>query len=233
MASTKLTQTKISSTYTGIMHANGEALPVTGLIYVYDGVGNKTSLQVSRSGQGISVDGAITSTSNINGSSITTNGVIQNSSIIINGNQINSVPVSTLALAYQAYDGTNTTAYNTVIYDGKNATVATFTGSTKSLTVIGSIQANTFNATSSIRFKENLQPITNALNIVKQLEGVTFTWKESGKRDTGLIAEEVERIAPDFVLKDENGVPLAIDYGRITSVLIEAIKELTILVQSK
>ena len=101
------------------------------------------------------------------------------------------------------------------------------------LLVTGSVTAPSFNATSSIRFKEDLKPIQNALDIIKKLEGVTFTWKSTGKRDTGLIAEEVERVAPDFVLKDENNMPLAIDYGRITSVLIEAIKELALLVQSK
>ena len=97
----------------------------------------------------------------------------------------------------------------------------------------GTCQANTFGTYSSIRLKEDVKPIKNALEIVKRLEGVTFAWKETGKYDTGLIAEEVEKVAPDFVIKDENNIPQAVDYGRITSLLIEAVKDLALLIQTK
>tara|TARA_R110001592_G_scaffold354425_1_gene654037 strand:+ start:376 stop:1059 length:684 start_codon:yes stop_codon:yes gene_type:complete len=57
MASESLTNTNISETYVGVLHAKGEAIPASGLYDVYDGFGNKTSLKIGRAGQGISIDG--------------------------------------------------------------------------------------------------------------------------------------------------------------------------------
>tara|TARA_R110002096_G_scaffold110474_1_gene241380 strand:- start:990 stop:1673 length:684 start_codon:yes stop_codon:yes gene_type:complete len=57
MASESLTNTNISETYVGVLHAKGEAIPATGLQDVYDGFGNKSSLKIGRAGQGISIDG--------------------------------------------------------------------------------------------------------------------------------------------------------------------------------
>jgi len=54
-----LTDTNISTTYAGVLHAQGEPIPATGLKVVYDGVGNKSSLSVGRDGQGIRVTGTI------------------------------------------------------------------------------------------------------------------------------------------------------------------------------
>ena len=54
-----LTDTNISTTYAGVLHAQGEPIPATGLKVVYDGIGNKSSLSVGREGQGIRVTGTI------------------------------------------------------------------------------------------------------------------------------------------------------------------------------
>lgn len=54
-----LTDTNISTTYAGVLHAQGEPIPATGLKVVYDGVGNKSSLSVGREGEGIRVTGTI------------------------------------------------------------------------------------------------------------------------------------------------------------------------------
>ena len=50
MASESLTNTNISNTYVGVLHAKGEAIPPTGLQDVYDGFGNKSALKIGRSG---------------------------------------------------------------------------------------------------------------------------------------------------------------------------------------
>lgn len=57
MASVSLTNTNISDTYVGVLHAKGEAIPASGLQDVYDGFGNKSSLKIGRTGEGIDVDG--------------------------------------------------------------------------------------------------------------------------------------------------------------------------------
>lgn len=59
MASTSLTNTNISNTYVGVLHAKGAALPATGQEDVYDGFGNKSALKVGRAGEGIDVDGTL------------------------------------------------------------------------------------------------------------------------------------------------------------------------------
>ena len=97
----------------------------------------------------------------------------------------------------------------------------------------GQMQASSFYVTSSLRYKQNVQPLSNALSLVEKLQGVTFDWKESGLSDIGLIAEQVNEVLPEFVCRDEEGLIMAVDYGKITSVLIEAVKELAAMVKSK
>jgi hypothetical protein len=92
----------------------------------------------------------------------------------------------------------------------------------------GDFVGKTFSSTSSIEYKTNVKPLENALDIINKLSGVRFDWKSSGKSDIGLIAEDVNKVLPEFVFKDEEtGKPQGVDYGKITSVLIEAVKELT------
>ena len=79
---------------------------------------------------------------------------------------------------------------------------------------------------SSRRWKTNINPLENALEKVKLLEGVSFDWKADGKHDIGLIAEEVGKVIPEVVAYEENGVDAkSVDYARLVAVLIEAAKE--------
>jgi hypothetical protein len=59
MASESLTNTNISETYVGVLHAKGEAIPATGLQDVYDGFGNKSALKIGQAGKGIDIDGSL------------------------------------------------------------------------------------------------------------------------------------------------------------------------------
>jgi hypothetical protein len=52
---TNLTDNNIDETFGGLIHAQGAALPTTGKIDLYDGVGNKSSLQIGRSGKGATI----------------------------------------------------------------------------------------------------------------------------------------------------------------------------------
>ena len=73
--------------------------------------------------------------------------------------------------------------------------------------------------------KEDIVTIPNALDKVKDLRGVSFSWKESGRKSIGLIAQEVEKIIPELVNETDGVKSLA--YGNIVGLLIEAIKELS------
>ena len=92
--------------------------------------------------------------------------------------------------------------------------------------VSGQITCTTLVETSSIAFKENVQPLTNALDIVMQLMGVTYDRKDNKKHEAGLIAEEVFKFAPELVSLDADGKPYGIQYTKLGAYLVESIKTL-------
>jgi len=79
-------------------------------------------------------------------------------------------------------------------------------------------------SSSDERIKENIQPITDALSKVQQINGVTFNWKESGDPSTGVVAQEVEKVLPEVVHENQEGIKF-VAYGNMVGLLIEAIKE--------
>ena len=93
--------------------------------------------------------------------------------------------------------------------------------------------AATFNdnvtAYSDARLKSDVKTIEGGLEKVSQLRGVTYIRDDNkhGGQQIGVIAQEVEEIIPQVVMTadDEMGTK-SVDYGRITAVLIESIKEL-------
>jgi len=110
--------------------------------------------------------------------------------------------------------------------------VASSTTSTGTLVVTGGVgvggqvTCTTLVETSSIAFKENINPIDNALDTVMQLMGVTYDRKDNQEHEAGLIAEQVYKVAPDLVSLDSNGKPYGIKYTKLSAYLLEAIKSL-------
>jgi hypothetical protein len=92
--------------------------------------------------------------------------------------------------------------------------------------VSGQLTATTLVETSSITFKENINPIENALALVMQLAGVTYDRKDNKEHEAGLIAEQVYKIIPDLVSLDADGKPHGIKYTKLSAYLIESIKTL-------
>jgi hypothetical protein len=97
---------------------------------------------------------------------------------------------------------------------------------TGGLGVSGTIYTVGLVETSSIAFKENINPINGALDAILQLTGVTYDRKDNKKHEAGLIAEEVYKFAPDLVALDEKGKPYGIHYTKISAYLIECVKTL-------
>jgi hypothetical protein len=85
------------------------------------------------------------------------------------------------------------------------------------------------------RLKDDVQTIDNALETIEKLRGVSYVWNKGnrqGKKDIGLIAQEVEKVIPEIVhdkkmalIDDE--VYKTIDYEKLVGVLIESVKELS------
>ena len=86
--------------------------------------------------------------------------------------------------------------------------------------------AATFNndvtAFSDERLKSDIETITNALDKVKEMRGVTFV--RDGRQGTGVVAQEMQKVMPE-VVHDESEY-MSVAYGNLVGVLIEAIKEL-------
>ena len=103
---------------------------------------------------------------------------------------------------------------------GITGTTATFTGDVIAF------------SSSDLTMKENVSPIDNALDMVSSLTGNTFDWKSSAGiwglegGDTGIIAQEVEKLKLPGLTKTRGDGTIGVRYDRLIPVLIEAIKEL-------
>ncbi len=84
------------------------------------------------------------------------------------------------------------------------------------------------------RFKEDIEPLKSSLEKITRLRGVTFKWKAEkegyekgfgGKKQIGVIAQEVEKVFPELVYTDAKGVK-SVAYENLGPIMIEAIKEL-------
>ena len=136
---------------------------------------------------------------------------------------------STATLYDQSNVGATISAYRFAVRnsDGTNMLASALFTDT-SLTVVGDVIA--YGSPSDIRLKENIKPIESALDKVSKLQGVTFNWKKSDsildiKEDVGFIAQDVQKVIPELVRENKDGM-LSMRHQGIAPILLEAIKEL-------
>lgn len=79
---------------------------------------------------------------------------------------------------------------------------------------------------SDIRLKENLTKIKNSLDKIEQINGYIYKRKDTGKIETGLIAQEVIKILPEAININTDTDYYNISYGNMAGLLVEGIKEL-------
>ena len=89
---------------------------------------------------------------------------------------------------------------------------------------LGRLTATTVNSSSDENLKKDIHTVENALDKIKQLRGVDFTWKETNEKSIGVLAQELQKVFPELVSENESG--LTVNYSGLIGVLIEAIKEL-------
>ena len=87
------------------------------------------------------------------------------------------------------------------------------------------LNAGNFNSTSDINLKKDIEVITDATSILKQISGVKFSWKENDNKSVGVIAQEIEKVLPEIVGISDKGTR-SVNYNGLVGVLIEAVKEL-------
>ncbi len=87
-------------------------------------------------------------------------------------------------------------------------------------------------ACSDIRYKKDFSSFANPLKDILSINGFYYHWKQdefsqmkfTDGRQIGFSAQEIEKLFPELVMVDDNGYK-SVDYGRLTPVLVEGIKE--------
>ena len=179
---------------------------------IASGATNVTNTNQLTNGAGYTTNvGTVTSVATSgNVSGITLTGSVTTSGTLTLGGAIGTLNQNTTGTA------SNITAYtiNQSVGTGNSPTFAAVT-------------AGSFNATSSLRYKDNVVTLSGASNLVKQLRGVSYDRKDgSVKNDVGVIAEEVQQLIPAIVGLNSEGMADSVDYGRLSAVLIEAVKDI-------
>ena len=115
-----------------------------------------------------------------------------------------------------------TRIYGTATIDTSVVVGSGVTITTNGINVVGVITATDFNSASDLSLKTNIQSISNPIDKILQINGVTFNWRESNKPSVGIIAQEVEKVFPELV-NGEN--PKTVNYNGLIGLLIECVKE--------
>ena len=126
--------------------------------------------------------------------------------------------LSDLADASTARDNLGLGTTDNVTFGNVNGATGTFTGDVIAY------------SSSDKRLKDNIEVISNPIEKVQQLKGVTWDWNDNASEiqkslpNVGVIAQDVEKVLPQLVKDRDNGYK-GVDYDKIVGLLIESIKD--------
>jgi hypothetical protein len=89
----------------------------------------------------------------------------------------------------------------------------------------GLLTSTDYNSSSDVTLKENFTEIVNPLDIISQLDGFGFSWKDTKEKSYGLSAQQVETVLPEIVRVRPDGTK-GINYLNLIAFLVEGIKDL-------
>jgi hypothetical protein len=195
----------------------------TGINWASDGVMNVRSNGVTVgqfNGSGFTGNAATaTNATNLGGGAITSN-ITWNNAVNITVPGESSFDVSTGG-TWGVYD---TPGVGFMIQATAGSQVAIGAAGSRGLYVYGAITATgDVTANSDARLKTDLVRIEGALDKLETLTGYTYTRIDSGERQTGLLAQDVQAVLPEAVHEGEH---LSLAYGNMVGLIVEAIKEL-------
>jgi hypothetical protein len=131
-------------------------------------------------------------------------------------------------------DATNGNAETNLTFDGTTLLIAGNINTGQGVTEIylmnqnvrtsDNVSFNSITETSALKYKENIESLDSA-DAIFNLRPVTFDWKDTGEKDYGLIAEEVNEHLPELVKKDKLGEVEGIKYSKLTSLLIKVVQD--------
>ena len=112
----------------------------------------------------------------------------------------------------------NTDITTTIIRGISGTTIAS------GATVIVAANGQLGTMTSSAHFKDEIKPMDTASEALLSLKPVTFRYKKeidpAGTSQFGLVAEQVEKVNPDLVVRDEQGKPYSVRYDQVNAMLL-------------
>jgi hypothetical protein len=127
---------------------------------------------------------------------------------------------------------TDNTATNSTFYPVfTSATSGSIVGANTSSTKLtfnpssGLLTSTDYNSSSDVTLKENFTQIVNPLDIISQLDGFGFSWKDTKEKSYGLSAQQVETVLPEIVRVRPDGTK-GINYLNLIAFLVEGIKDL-------
>ena len=159
-----------------------------------------------------------------------------NSSLTNGEGYISSFDITTQTDSKYLRSNANDTATGIISITNSTASTSKTTGALKvtggvgisgALNVGGDVVAY---ASSDERLKDNIELISNPIEKVQSLKGVTWNWNDNADElqqslpNVGVIAQDVEKVLPQLVTDRDNGFK-GVDYAKLTGLLIEAIKD--------
>jgi len=113
-----------------------------------------------------------------------------------------------------------------------NMGIGTAPSASYRLYVSGAAYATIVWQSSDLSLKENIEPIKSPLQKLRDVNGVSFTWKQEGNenrgfpggRHLGVVAQDVQKVFPEVVQDGPEGEK-AVAYSELIPILIEAMKE--------
>ena len=139
---------------------------------------------------------------------------------------VSGAGVTALFASPPAIGGTAAAAgsFTTLAASGTLGVSGTLTGVAANFS--GQVQALSFNQTSASRFKENVTNLQNGLTLSRALRPVEYNMIGDKEATVGFIAEEVYRVVPSLVSRDNRGEIAGLNYSRLVAVNTAAIQEL-------
>ena len=174
---------------------------------------------------------------NLNASNIASGTIAAARVPTLNQNTTGSAATLTTArtIAGVNFDGSaNISLNNNAITNGAGYTTYTANQNvnTSSNVSFGTINCSSLTSSGNVTaysdatLKKDVSTINDALSICGKLRGVTYKWISNEQEDIGVIAQEVEQVVPEVIKETTDGIK-TVDYGRLVSVLINAVNELT------
>jgi len=114
--------------------------------------------------------------------------------------------------------GTTSTSGSLTTASISNTNAVSYNANTGALTAVSMVSS------SDERLKSNIQTLTNAVQTVENLRGVSYL--RNDRPEIGVVAQEVEKVLPMLVHEDPEGYK-SVAYGNMVGLLIEAVKELS------